>query len=485
MKKLLLSLILISLIFSLPAQEGKDINIGKSYVLKSEILKEERPFSVYLPAGYSPTGNPTPVMYLLDGDYHFHHTTGVVHFLSTQGRMPEMIVVAIPNTTDRTRDLTPEIIKDDQAKKNFPTGGKANSMLSFIKDELMPHIDKQYNTSPYTMLIGHSFGGIFAVNAFLEEPDLFDSYISISPSMWWDDQSLVEKAEKFLDKKPNLNTYFYMTMGNEGGTMLGGAMKLAALFEEYEGEDFSWDFKVMEEETHGSVPHRSTYYGLEKIFKDWYSADVVELYQSGGMEALEKHYNVISEKLGYKWVIDEGRMNTLGYQLMGRGKLVEAKEVFAKNIEEHPKSFNTYDSMAEAYMSNKENDKAIDFYKKSLAINPGNANGVAMLKKLGVEYDPMSMKLKLSAKKLKKYTGKYKTQMGVVEVSIVDDKLMAEVKGGFPQTEMIPFPDDVFMIKPLNSVVQFEVNEKDEVNSFTAQQGIGQMMKGVRLEGAE
>ena len=228
MKKLLLSLILISLIFSLPAQDGKDINIGKSYVLKSEVLGEERPFSVYLPNGYSPTGNPTPVMYLLDGDYHFHHTTGVVHFLSTQGRMPEMIVVAIPNTTDRTRDLTPEIVKDDQAKKNFPTGGKANTMLSFIKDELMPHIDKQYNTSPYTMLIGHSFGGIFAVNAFLEEPDLFDSYISISPSMWWDDQSLVEKAEKFLDKKPNLNTYFYMTMGNEGGTMLGGAMKLAA-----------------------------------------------------------------------------------------------------------------------------------------------------------------------------------------------------------------------------------------------------------------
>ena len=109
----------------------------------------------------------------------------------------------------------------------------------------------------------------------------------------------------------------------------------------------------------------------------------------------------------------------------------------------------------------------------------------SMLKKLGVEFDPMSMKLDVSAKKLKKYTGKYKTRMGVVEVTVVDDKLMAEVKGGFPQTEMIPFPGDVFLIKPLNSVVQFDVNDKDEVNSFTAQQGIGQMMKGVRLEGAE
>lgn len=488
MKKLHFTLLFCVLLLpslSFAQEAGKDISIGKSYTLKSEVLGEERPFSVYLPLDYSPNGKPIPVIYLLDGDYHFHHTTGVVHFLSTQGRMPGMMVVAIPNTTDRTRDLTPEILKDEEAKKNFPTGGQAHKMLSFIKDELIPHIDKNYHTSPYKTLIGHSFGGIFAVNAFLEEPDLFDSYISISPSMWWDDQSLVDKAEKMLKDKPELDVYFYMTMGNEGGSMLGGAMKLAALFEEYEYPGFEWDFKVMKEETHGSVPHRSTYYGLEKIFKSWFSADVAEIYGTGGMEAVESHYGKISEKLGYSWEISETDLNNLGYSLMRRNKLAEAKEIFARNIKEHPKSYNTYDSMAEAFMASKENEKAIEHYKKSLAIHPGNANAVQMLDKLGVKYDVMSQKLKLSPKKLEAYTGKYKTRMGVVEVSLEDGKLMAEVKGGFPKTEMLPFPNKVFFMKPLNAALQFEIDENKEVKGFTAQQGIGQMMQGEKISEME
>ena len=127
---------------------GKDIVIGQSFSLNSEILNEERPYQIYLPDDYDKNGAPVSVLYLLDGDGHFHHTTGIVSFLKRQGRIPNFMVVSIPNTNDRTRDLTPAIKLDMEAKKNFPTAGGADNMLSFIKNELIPHIDKTYNTSP-------------------------------------------------------------------------------------------------------------------------------------------------------------------------------------------------------------------------------------------------------------------------------------------------------------------------------------------------
>lgn len=486
MKKLLFSIIISVLYFSptiseaQSVSEGEDVSIGKSYTLKSEIMGEDRPFLVHLPRNYDASGNPVPVMYVLDGDFHFHHTTGVAMFLAAQRRMPEMIVVSIPNTTDRTRDLTPEISKDMKAKKNFPTGGGADKMLSFIKKELIPHINATYNTSSYKMLIGHSFGGIFVVNSLLKEPDLFDSYISISPSMWWDDQSLVDKATTFFADKPELDVFFYMTMGNEGGTMLGGAMKLAALFEEYNSENFHWDFKVLKEETHGSVPHRSTYNGLEAIFKDWYSADVADIYQSDGIKGVEKHYARISDKLGYEWKVDEVSMNNLGYQILGKGQIANAIEVFEKNVKDFPSSYNVYDSMGEAYMANKENDKAISHFKKSLALHPGNANSVKMLKELGVNYDPMATKLDLSAKKLSAYVGKYQTPMGILDVVVEDGKLMGEVADKMEKGELIPFPEQVFLFKRDNIVLHFEVDDNKKIKGFTAHMGIGNTLKGIK-----
>lgn len=242
-----------SMIFSQP--KGEDIIIGQSFSLTSKVLNEERPYQVYVPEDYDEDGAPISVLYVLDGNGHFHHTTGVVSFLKRNGRIPNLMVVAIPNTDDRTRALTPPIHVDQDALKNMPTAGGADNMLSFIKDELIPHIEGAYNTSPYRILIGHSFGGIFAVHTLLSEPELFDAYISISPSMWWDDQNLVTQADSFLQDKPDLDVFFYMTMGNEDGPMLGGAMKLAALFEESEIPNFKWDFNVMDDETHGSIPH--------------------------------------------------------------------------------------------------------------------------------------------------------------------------------------------------------------------------------------
>ncbi|MEM9931088.1 MAG: alpha/beta hydrolase-fold protein, partial [Bacteroidota bacterium] len=240
------------------------IEIGHSYSIHSAILDEDRPLHVYLPRGYRKAKKNYPVIYLLDGGSNFHHTTASADFLARRGRIPEMIVIGLPNTGQRTRDLTPPTAT---GKEDFPTAGGADNMLRFITDEVMPHMKANYRVSDYKLLIGHSFGGLFATHTLLHHPGIFNSYIAISPSLWWDEQDLVlNQSTAFFAEQDDLKGHFYMTMGSEDGTMVGGAWKLAALLEEKGPDGLHWDFNRMEEETHGTIPFRSTYKGLEYIF---------------------------------------------------------------------------------------------------------------------------------------------------------------------------------------------------------------------------
>ncbi|TFH66787.1 MAG: alpha/beta hydrolase [Gemmatimonadales bacterium] len=103
-----------------------------------------------------------------------------------------MIVVAIPNTGDRTRDLTPAS-ETEHAGTGFPTAGGADRFLGFLADELIPHIDSTYRTETFRVLVGHSIGGLFATHALLTRPDLFRGYVAISPILWWNRKSLVDE----------------------------------------------------------------------------------------------------------------------------------------------------------------------------------------------------------------------------------------------------------------------------------------------------
>ena len=109
------------------------ITIGKKLKFYSEVLKEERLLFLYLPSGYDQLEESFPVLYLLDGDAHFHHTTGTVQFLAQNGRIPDMIIVAIQNT-ERTRDLTPPTQTDTDIFYNvsYPKLGMVSVSLTVL-----------------------------------------------------------------------------------------------------------------------------------------------------------------------------------------------------------------------------------------------------------------------------------------------------------------------------------------------------------------
>ena len=180
------------------------ITIGTVDSMPSTILKEHRKFLVYTPPSYNDSTylpQKYPVLYLLDGDAHFHSVTGLLQILGTGVNgtfvVPEMIVVAIPNT-DRMRDLTPTLVAKDFEGKPQPylknTGGMPN-FLRFLKTELIPRIETTYRTAPYRVLVGHSLGGIAALSALYTIPETFNAYVAIDPSLWYDDRLLLKKAK--------------------------------------------------------------------------------------------------------------------------------------------------------------------------------------------------------------------------------------------------------------------------------------------------
>ncbi len=198
---------------------GQNYGAGNRFTIKSETLGEERTIIVRTPPGYERNGQRYPVLYLTDGNAHIGHTGPTIEYLSRAGRMPELIVVAITNT-DRTRDLTPtnaSMWRADGTEAKLPTSGGADKFLKFIETELIPKIEASYRTQPYRVFAGHSFGGLFALHAFLTHPEAFNAYIAVSPTMHWDNHLLSRKAEEFFKDRKELNKALFLTLANEGG----------------------------------------------------------------------------------------------------------------------------------------------------------------------------------------------------------------------------------------------------------------------------
>jgi predicted alpha/beta superfamily hydrolase len=112
-----------------------ELVLGEYIKIYSKVLSEERRIFIRLPFGYEQSSEKYPVLLVLDEHAHSIHASGTVSFLSGNGAIPQTIVISIPNT-DRQRDFTPT--KTDVV----PNGGGADNFIKFLKDELIPYVDK-------------------------------------------------------------------------------------------------------------------------------------------------------------------------------------------------------------------------------------------------------------------------------------------------------------------------------------------------------
>jgi len=333
-------------------------------------MKETRTILVSPPPGYDASAEAYPVLYMTDVGQHLTHTRGTIDFLADNGLMPQMIVVGV-NNTDRTRDLTPTasvMTRRDGTVAEFPTSGGAATFLDFFEKELFPYIEKHYRTAPYRVFTGHSFGGLFAVNAAFSRPGMFDAVLAISPSLRWDDEQPIRIAEKALADTNGSFPRLYVVMANEeeGEPRPNRMDRLEEVFESAKAADFEWTTQRMPEETHGTVVLPGHDRGLRAVYADWpLERDPDTGQVVGGLEGVTKHFASISERYGYEVKPPEAIINQMGYQVLG-DDVEEALAAFERNTELYPGSANVYDSYAEALEGIGRLDEAVKSYARAV-----------------------------------------------------------------------------------------------------------------------
>lgn len=368
------SLFLLALALVLaPAIARSDDNaivLGQRFALPSKVMNETRTVFVRTPPGYAASRERFPVFYLTDAEAQFAHTVTTIDFLARNGRMPQMIVVGVTNT-DRTRDLTPSRAAHGVGaqRREFPTSGGADRFLDFFERELIPWVESTFRTQPYRVFGGHSFGGLFAVNALATRPDLFQALIAVSPTLVWDDALPIRRVEALLGGRTELPRTLVVTIGNEGPVAQAAYERFRTLLGGARATGFEWEAHQYDDEDHGSLVLRSHYAGLRKVFAGWQlplPADGAPY--TGGIAGVRAHYATLSARMGYVVAPPEALVNVLGYLASGAGRHGEALEYFAANVKTYPESANVYDSYGEGLEAAGRLEHALEQYERAVAV---------------------------------------------------------------------------------------------------------------------
>lgn len=237
------------------ATPAAPLAIGETFTVESRVLGEVRRINVYLPAGYAET--PTlrvPVLYMPDGGLaeDFIHVAGLVQIGAANGTMRPMLLVGIENT-QRRRDLTPPT-ESERDRKIAPIVGGAAAFRKFLREELMPLIRERYRTTDERAIVGESLAGLFVVDTLLSEPELFDTYIAIDPSLWWNDGKFLAAAPARLAAVAAKGRTLWLAAAEKDGNARE-AHEFAARLKQSAPAALRWDFAPFADESHLTIYH--------------------------------------------------------------------------------------------------------------------------------------------------------------------------------------------------------------------------------------
>lgn len=247
------------------------------FSIVSEYVKgESYSIQVGLPIGYYSNQKSHPVLYVLDGDKSFGMTKEITDWLVWNNEIREIIVVAISygKGTDewwqrRARDYTH---CDDTAlaKGWFQETGGADNFIKFIRHELIPAINKNYKTiQDSTAIMGISFGGMLNSYILFTQPEMFDGYIIIAPSLVWSDRSILKLEKEYFDNHKELNKTVYIAYGSLDDKLwiTNPTDEFIKMIKTHNYEGLTLSPQIFEGETHISVYSTAITNGLKTIFK--------------------------------------------------------------------------------------------------------------------------------------------------------------------------------------------------------------------------
>ena len=256
--------------------------------------------TISLPLGYAKlegegwpfnaTPDKWPVVYVLDGNWYAGAVTSTIRPMAWCGSTTDAIVVGIgyPEADDpidafwesfirRDLDLTPIRVEADEkpmeGRHNYPApSGDGMNFLKFIKDELVPLMEREYRADPAKrILVGHSYGSLLGLLSMYEAPDLFSHLILGSPTMTYGDRWMVQREETFAKAHKSLPAKVYLFAGeleeDLTDTTLTDTLRLAATLQGRKYEGFSLIKQVFPDQNHCEVAVAGFQWGLKHALK--------------------------------------------------------------------------------------------------------------------------------------------------------------------------------------------------------------------------
>lgn len=391
-------------------EPNKGIQIGVTDNLNSKILGQERELIIYIPESAKDLNRKKdyyPVVYLLDGSYPFLPFVGMLKQYSEMNDtkiLPEMIVVGIENIdfNSRMMDFSPTTAGNPEQY------GGGNKFLEFMKTELFPYIEQNYSGSKNRTIVGHSFGGLAVMNALTNHPEMFDNYLLIDGSLYFDNNLFLENPNYSLEQKNLKNKNLYVAIANTAtfGSNLESikkdtirankyvrhSLKLVDQIENMD-TDLNMEWKYYENDTHGSTAFLSQMDGF-RFFYNWFEFKDEHKYRGKSFipktnsehfaNLTKKHFELVSQKLGYTFKPEEQWVSGNAGMLLNYHKLPkQALENYKLNIQYYPNSAKAHEDLADFYLSQNDTILAKKYYNKTLDLE-NNSEVQAKLGNLGI-----------------------------------------------------------------------------------------------------
>jgi len=238
------------------SQPNDPIPVHESFKIDSKKVGETRTINVWMPPGYSKTTDSLAVIYMPDGGIKedFPHVANTIAELIKSKSIPPVILVGIENT-ERRRDLTGKTVVAED-KKIAPVVGGSEKFRAFVKEELFPEINKRYSVTDSRSIIGESAAGLFIVETFFADPDMFDNYIAIDPSLWWNNHYLVTNAKQLLSKFPESEKKLWFA-SSDTEDIAPYTKTLAEILTSENRKNLKWNYANEPKETHATI-YRAT-----------------------------------------------------------------------------------------------------------------------------------------------------------------------------------------------------------------------------------
>jgi len=394
--------------------ENGIIEVGKKYKFYSNVLEEEREIWVRLPRGYDSGTEYYPVVYQLDGNICFSFRAGLLEELVSKS-VPKSILIGLINT-DRNRDFTtPSEFEDD--KKDFPTAGGADKFIRMFEEDLFPFVNENFRTNEYKTLIGGSLGGLFVIYSLATKPDLFNSYLSIGPALFWDNQSTVDYFKQRLKTIPDMKALLFLTMGNEGDmigerrnlgiAMMDGLTNLVNMLETESPENLRWGYKINSNERHYSNQIISTIQGFDFFYKDWFVSNPLHEYLQNGLSSFEKRSKRIKYEFGEDWDLSTMQYLYMMTTLNTLEMFSESQKLGLSLLQKEKFHFALIQALGDAFSGLADMENANKYYQEAYKSSPGDPGLNKIIDSLGIDKQSLVPDIKLSTEEFEKLAGEY------------------------------------------------------------------------------